>query len=727
MGLPTQGMRRIRRRALPWPLVAVLALVTSSGCFFLDRVSLPDGPRASSRSEAVAVDESAFPPEVAFQSDADQLVPGDTNRTTDVFFTAGNGGHTELMSQASDGTRANGPSFDPTIDSRNVAFESWATNLAGPDNNGVQDIYVRTFGTSPEFFFTARVSVDATGGDPDGASRDPSFGRRGQYVAFTSDASDLLPSGRDSNGVADVFVRDRDVNGNGLLDQPGDAATFRVSMAADGGQADGPSAHPSMSYYFDPAPGGNLVAFDSEATNLVAGATDTNGLSDVYLRNTGTNTTTRISVAVDGGEPNGASYDPSIRFGGRYVAFTSGASNLVPGDHNDLADVFVRDLQTNTTTRVSVAADGSEVDGPSGKPSLGADGRVAFESWATDLVPGDTNQTGDVFVRDPFAGTTQQFSSGPGGVPGNWTSEAPAFGAFGGGAYVAFESLASNLGEDPSNGDDIFWRFNPGTAVVALDTPAENTDIQVTLLDVSGDGRYVAFSSNSRSVVPPDSLARSVYVRDTRLGRTDRVSLDAAGQLADSVGDDGAISADGNVVAFVSFDPLTPDDTDFFGDVYVRDRAAGTTQLVSIAPPGVDLHDWHCRRPSMSADGGKVAFDCSSPGDIVDPDGITWVFVRDRAAGTTGVVTQLDTGPNQVEISADGRYVTFSSPVAQVPGDANFSGDVFVRDLLTSTTALVSVTTSGAQGNSGSFDPDIERGRALRRLHVDRHQLRDRR
>jgi dipeptidyl aminopeptidase/acylaminoacyl peptidase len=181
----------------------------------------------------------------------------------------------------------------------------------------------------------------------------------------------------------------------------------------------------------------------------------------------------------------------------------------------------------------------------------------------------------------------------------------------------------------------------------------------------------------------------------------------ADGDIADRVTDDGAISADGNLVAFASSDRLTPDDPELLDDVYLRDRAAGTIELVSIAPDGVDLAGWRCRLPSLSGDGGKVVFSCSSPGTIVDPDGVTWVFVRDRAAGTTSIVTQQDTGPTQSTISADGRRVVFETRDASDPRDTNSAEDVLVRDLVTSTTARVSITTAGAAGNNDSFDPDI--------------------
>ena len=141
------------------------------------------------------------------------------------------------------------------------------------------------------------------------------------------------------------------------------------------------------------------VAFISLATNLVAG--DTNGVEDIFVRDTQTGTTTRVSVANDGSQGNGMSSLASISGDGRYVAFYSGATNLVAGDTNGVWDVFVRDTQAGATTLVSVASDGTQGNDGSSTPSISSDGRyVVFISYATNLVAGDTNATRDVFVRD---------------------------------------------------------------------------------------------------------------------------------------------------------------------------------------------------------------------------------------------------------------------------------------------------------------------------------------
>jgi len=223
-----------------------------------------------------------------------------------------------------------------------------------------------------------RVSVASGGTQGNGDSGCPSISADGRYVAFQSYASNLVPG--DTNEVGDVFVHDR------LTGQ-----TTRVSVASDGTEGNDYSRRPSISA------DGRYVAFASLASNLVPG--DTNGTWDVFVHDRLTGQTTRVSVASGGAQGNSGSWCPSISADGRYVAFQSYASNLVPGDTNGVLDVFVHDRLTGQTTRVSVASDGTQGDSYSFGSSISADGRyVAFSSLASNLVPGDTNDKPDIFV-----------------------------------------------------------------------------------------------------------------------------------------------------------------------------------------------------------------------------------------------------------------------------------------------------------------------------------------
>ncbi len=338
---------------------------------------------------------------VAFQSNATNLVAGDTNGAPDVFVRDLQTGTTTLVSVSAAGGPSDGNSVSPAIsaDGNHVAFVSDATDLVSGDTNGGADVFVRDLQTGT----TTLVSVSATGGPSDGGGSPipgipavlfvdrPSLSADGRHVAFESDATNLVAG--DTNGIADVFVRDLQTG-----------ITTLVSVSATGGPSDGGayfnSGSPSMSA------DGRYVAFQSNATNLVAGG-DINFFTDVFVRDLQTGTTTLASASPTGGLGDNASFDASISADGRSVAFQSNATNLVAGDTNGAPDVFVRDLQTGTNTLVSVTPTGGPSDGNSDSPAISADGNhVAFESDATNLVAGDTNGVADVFVRDLQTGAT---------------------------------------------------------------------------------------------------------------------------------------------------------------------------------------------------------------------------------------------------------------------------------------------------------------------------------
>jgi Tol biopolymer transport system component len=382
-----------------------------------------------SRSASISAD-SRF---VAFWSYASNLVPDDTNGRPDVFVHDRLTGQTSRVSVSSDGLEGNENSYYPSIsaDGRFVAFYSAASNLVPDDTNGHWDVFVRDRQTGE----TTRASVSSNGEQGYGGSFDPSISADGRYVAFWSLADNLVPG--DTNQKADIFVRDR-VSGE----------TTRVSVSSDGEESNLHSGSPSISA------DGRFVAFDSYATNLVPG--DTNARSDVFVHDRETGQTARLSISGSGQQGNDGSYVPSISAAGRFVAFYSSASNLVPEDTNGYSDVFVHDAQTGQTIRVSVSNDGAQANRDSEYPSISADGRsVAFWSYASNLVPGDTNAKADVFVRERRARQTARVSVSGSGEEGNSYSLNPSISADG--RSVAFHSAASNLVPGDTNGrEDVF-------------------------------------------------------------------------------------------------------------------------------------------------------------------------------------------------------------------------------------------------------------------------------
>jgi len=370
---------------------------------------------------------------VAFLSSASNLVPGDTNGTWDIFVHDHQTGVTERVSVHSLGTQGNGQSWAPSISAngRYVAFHSLASNLGlGVDTYFGNDLFVHDRQTG----MTELVNVDPLGAQGDGGMY-PSISADGRYVAFASGASNLVPG--DTNGFADIFVRDRQTG-----------MTERVSVDSLGAQGNGNSEFSSISA------DGRYVALYSNASNLVPG--DTNAYVDIFVHDRQTGVTERVSVGSLGAQGNHDSLNPSISADGRYVAFVSLASNLVPGDTNVEADVFVHDRQTGMTELTSVDSLGTQGNYRSLYPSISADGRyVAFVSWATNLVPGDTYGNYDVFVHDRQTGVTERVSVDSLGTQGGHDSLYPSISPDGG--YVAFVSWATNLVPGDTNGNgDIF-------------------------------------------------------------------------------------------------------------------------------------------------------------------------------------------------------------------------------------------------------------------------------
>ena len=384
---------------------------------------------AESSSSAVSADGRY----VVFTSGSANLTIGDTNGLSDVFLRDLQTGLTTRVSISSDGVQANNDSGDPSIsaDGRYIAFNSKATNLVAGDMNGWEDIFIYDTQTA----LTKRVSVASNGTESNQGSFEPSISADGRYIAFWSRATNLVAG--DTNGWHDVFVHDTQT-----------AVTKRVSVASNGTQGNKPSSYPFISG------NGNHVVFYSEAMNLVTG--DTNGREDVFMHNLQSGVTTRVSVDSNGMQANGRSIKPSISADGLNIVYESAATNLVAGDTNAKFDVFLLNLQTGIVTRVSVDSNGLQSNNDSSDAFISANGRyIVFDSGSTNLVSGDTNGHPDVFVRDMQLGTTTRVSLSSNGTQGNNLSYSPSIS--GDGQYTVFSSSATNLISGDTNGlTDIF-------------------------------------------------------------------------------------------------------------------------------------------------------------------------------------------------------------------------------------------------------------------------------
>jgi Tol biopolymer transport system component len=408
-----------------------------------------------------------------------------------------------------------------------------------------------------------------------------------------------------------------------------------------------------------------------------------------------------VSVSSTGESADDDSYYPSISADGRYVAFSSDATNLVPGDSNGVSDVFRKDRLSGEVVRVSVGPGGVQADDESYTSyatAISADGRyIVFASEATNLVPGDTNGFEDVFVRDVVAGTTMRVSVGPGGVEADGLSQIASISADGN--RVAFQSWATNLLAQRSHPlhvyvHDVAAGVNLLASVSASGEPADGASQWAA---ISGNGEVVAFTSNAHNLgadVPQSSFAYMFYLHDFGTGFT-RPGVVTPSLLEGSrFAILATLSHDGKLVAFWSDDEgLVPGDTNGTGDTYVLDVETDLLRRVSVSSTGGEgssLGDF----PKISADGRFVGFESDSTTLVPDDaNGLTDAFVHDLATGATNRASVAADGTEATHrvsrllpavargFSADGRYVLFTSACDRlVPADENRKNDVFVED-----------------------------------------------
>lgn len=313
----------------------------------------------------------------------------------------------------------------------------------------------------------------------------------------------------------------------------------------------------------------NAVAFESDATNLVAD--DTNGVRDVFVKDLETGASVRVSVATGGGQADGPSFHPAISHDGDFVVFESDATNLVPNDTNGVRDIFVHALETGETFRVSVASGGGQADGPSFHPVLAGESFVVFDSDATNLVADDTNGVTDVFRHDVVASTTIRVSLGEGGAEGDGPSFEPAVDESG--EIVGFTSAATNLVPDDTNGvADVFVAHLDHGEMFRVSTDEEGlqADGPSTGVSLSGEGHYAAFESEATNLVADDENGvRDVFVKEVEDGEIVRISVNADGVQGNGASFAATISPDELNVTFTSLATnLVAGDTNGVADVF---------------------------------------------------------------------------------------------------------------------------------------------------------------
>jgi len=416
-------------------------------------------------------------------------------------------------------------------------------------------------GPSPQR--TVRVRL-ATAGNPNGPSAEPALSADARRVAFTSAATNLTPQAGGGAAARNVFVYDQ-----------GSGAVELASAGLGGAAADASSGQPVLN-----ADGG-LLAFASRATNLVAG--DRNRSSDVFAL-LPDKRLVRASVARAGQEGNGPSTEPDLSADGRLLVFTSRADNLVDGDTNNGDDVFVRDIASGAIALVSAGRGGEPAEGDSRAPAISANGRfVSFSSDASNLAAGDRNGRQDVFVRDLATGRTRLVSVARGGRSGQNLALAggrpQVSDVSGDGRRVVFESDATNLaGRDRNRRTDVFVRdtVSGSTRRVSVSTTNEEASGGSYLPTITPDGRFVAFGSLADDLVAEDARGPGVFIRELARETTVVADVTARGRLrgrehkAPPRGRP-SLSADGATAAFVSSaSNLAGGDTNRLADVFLR-------------------------------------------------------------------------------------------------------------------------------------------------------------
>lgn len=515
----------------------------------------------------------------------------------------------------------------------------------------------------------------------------------GRYVVFLSAATNLVAN--DTNGATDVFVSDLT-----------SGTTALVSTNIAGAQQNGDASTAGISS------DGRYVVFTSAATNLVAN--DTNGVADVFVKDLQTGQVTRASTDSVGNEADGgASYGVSITVGGRYVVFTSYADNLVADDTNGVADVFVKDLVAGTTTRVSTSSTGVQGDASStgGTTTYGlvtSDGRyVLFTSDATNLISDDTNGVGDVFLKDLLSGSVVRVNTDSDGSASYGACSAAAMTADG--RYILF-----NTGFVTVVLKDLVSGVATCVSTASDETAADSNSFG---RGISADGRYVLFESDASNLVDGGTDSElNIFLKDTASGATSRITADGARYIPSSSHTvAAAISPDGRYVVFSSSGPdEVSNDNNQASDVFLKDLTADTTQLISARGTDAAVAARFCSSTSgsVSLDGRYTVFISDATNLVADDtNGTADVFVQD---GLTGIITRVSTDSegNQANavcynayISSEGPYVVFNTAADNlVDGDTASGQKVFVKDLTTGAITLASVTPPPAEGTWGNFD-----------------------
>jgi len=795
--------KEIRLLAVATLSVVYLLLTSASASTSLELVSKADPTQTSATAGALMTNQHCFSADgryVVFESAAENLVDGqvDDHGTNDIFLHDRVANTTVLVTHtaAATTTAANASSQVPSIsaDGRFVVYWSFASDLVTGQNDTNQ--------TYPDVFIYDRLSgtnalVSHVPGAPtttgDSNSFDPIISPDGRFVAFTSSASNLVAGQTDGGGGASIFLWDRSNDSLTLVaHKSGDAVTtsdgfsYNPVLSDDGsflafesnasnlvaGQTQSTrrfqiflwnrntgetkllshnsssamTATNGASFGHVMSADASYIAFYSAGTDLVSGQVDANQTYDTFLyeRATGAITLVSHNQGLTSTAGTMQSVYPDISADGRFIVYQSTAPDLVGNDLNNAEDVFVWDRTTNTNTLISRSTS-SPVSASANAKSFGAkisrDGNtVSFSSNASDLITGQTAAgKGDVFFVDRTTSSIHLISHTPGSTStgGNDQSVLPLISADG--AFVAFDTQASNLVPNDNNGsgDVLIYVRASDTNTLASSRAANLASISANghsgAARASADGRFVVFTSEATNLVPNQSDANNatdIFVRDRQTNTTKLVSHAASSPAttANAASDSPAISADGQWITYVSSaSDLINGLTDLNGgaDIFLYDRVNDTTTLVSHSTLGANFTASDVSQtPAISGDGRIVVYS-SYAVDLVtgqtDSNDDHDVFVFDRTTGTNTLVSHDSAAANVAginysfapSISTDGKFIAYYSAASDlVPNQSNANNSVqhcFLYDRVANTNTLIDhqfgIANTSGDGNAGSTEP----------------------
>ncbi len=605
-----------------------------------------------------------------------------------------------------------------SADGRYLAFWGLSSNLVAGQSTEFENVFLRDRVTGDNVLVSHRTGAAITGGD--GSSREGIVSADGNVVVFRSDAPDLV-AGQTDTGEADLFLWERSSGAVTLVTHAHGSAT----QASGGG---------TFSRY-RLSQDGRYIAYDARATDLVAGQVDTNADGDVFLydRTAGSSTLVSHASASPVTAGNGASRVLGLSADGRYLVFSSSATDLVPGGG---AGTFLHDRVSAATTRLA----------PGGEAAISADGNFIALNTSANLAPGQTDPQGvdDVYLYDRQAGTFTLVShaSAAASASGNGFSSWASLS--GDGRYVAYLSNASNLVAGQTvqrNGQIFLYDRTTGTNVLASHASASSTvpsngsgpDRPV----LSEDGRYVAFLSAATDLVAGQVAAGFVYNlflydRDTGSvtlpSHVDGSPNTQAGGVVTGPSVGVSLSADGRWIAFPSSsDRIDADDCNGRHDVFLHDRTTGLSRTASVHDPsspsltgaGKSVLALLQGPPVVSEDGRYALFESLATNliaDGTDRNGASDIFLHDRETGAnslvSGTAASPDTAANELSgsasISPDGRWIAFvSSATDLVPGmPVSIANNLFLYDRVSRSKVLVSRAASspGTPGNGYAQD-----------------------